>query len=483
MNSTPSSKLSIKEKIGFGLGDTASNFVWATLMSFIMFFYTDVFGITAVAVGTMFLFARCFDGFTDFLMGAIADRTKTRWGKFRPYLLWMCLPLALVTVLTFTVPDFDPTGKLVYAWVTYNLLMICYTAINIPYSALSGVMTDDPLDRTSLNSYRMVLAQCGGFLVNGLTLPLVAYFGRGNQELGFQLTTALFGLVIICMFLVTFATTRERISPEPTQKTNLGQDLGTLVSNRHWLVMFGTGMLDLVFIIVRAGTMVYYCKYYLALDEGRTTLFLLLGNVGFIVGAVVTRYLVAWIGKKNGLILAHVIMAAGAGLVYFVSPGYAWIAFALQIIHSFGGGLNATLYWAMIADTADFAEWKYRVRTTGIVFSATTCSQKIGMGIGGAIAGLLLTQFGYVAGAVQTAGANHGILLLVSVIPAVGFLAVALLFRTYGLTEDLCKTIREDLADRRLSREQAGSVIPPVSGPLEPAVALAGAGNKPAGGA
>ena len=444
-------KISLKEKIGFGLGDTASNLVWATLMSFIMYFYTDVFGITAAAVGTMFLVARVFDGVTDFFAGAIADRTSTRWGRFRPYLLWMCLPMALVTVLTFTVPDFDPTGKLIYAWVTYNLLMLVYTAINIPYSALSGVMTDDPLERTSLNSYRMVLAQAGGFLVNGAMLPLVKYFGKGNEALGFQMTTALFGLLIVCLFLATFATTRERIHPDPAQKTSLKEDLVTLFRNRHWIIMFAAGMLDLAFIIVRAGTLVYYCKYYLNLDEGRTTTFLLLGNIGFIAGAVGARFLVRAAGKRNGLIYAHILMAASAGAAYLVAPSQLGLAFTLQVLHTIGGGLNATLYWAMIADTADFSEWKFKVRTTGIVFSATTCSQKIGMGIGGAVAGFLMTNFGYVAGAVQSAQSNHGILLLVSLIPAVGFAVVALLFRSYGLTEDLCATIREDLAARRLA--------------------------------
>lgn len=445
-------RISIKEKIGYGLGDTASNLVWATLMSFIMYFYTDVFGITAAAVGTMFLFARSFDGITDFVTGAIADRTNSRWGKFRPYLLWMCLPLAVITVLTFTVPDFDPTGKLVYAWVTYNLLMLAYTAINIPYSALSGVMTDDPLDRTSLNSYRMVLAQCGGFIVNGATLPLVAYFGQGNEALGFQLTTALFGLLIVTFFLVTFATTRERIQPEPEQKTTLKEDLGTLFKNRHWVIMFAAGMLDLTFIIVRAATLVYYCKYYLNFDEGRTTTFLLIGNIGFIAGAIATRFLVRAVGKKSGLIIAHVILAVSAAATFWVPPGQFGLIMAMQVLHAIGGGFNATLYWAMIADTADFSEGKFKVRTTGIVFSATTCSQKIGMGIGGAITGYLLTNFGYIAGATQTAGANHGILLLVSLIPAAGFAFVAILFLGYGLNENVCKTVREDLAQRRLRK-------------------------------
>jgi GPH family glycoside/pentoside/hexuronide:cation symporter len=443
-------KLSIKEKVGYGLGDTASNLVWATLMSFIMYYYTDVFGIAAAAVGTMFLFARFFDGITDFMTGAIADRTNSRWGKFRPYLLWMCAPLAIITVLTFTVPDFDPTGKLVYAWVTYNLLMLFYTLVNIPYSALSGVMTDDPLDRTSLNSYRMVLAQCGGFLVNGATLPLVAYFGKGNEALGFQLTTALFGLLVVVLFLVTFSTTKERIQPEAEKKTTLRGDLGTLFRNRHWVIMFAAGMLDLTFIIIRAATLVYYCKYYLNFDEGRTTTFLLLGNIGFIAGAVATRFLVRAVGKKAGLITAHIILAVTAAATFWVPPQHVWLVMLMQILHTIGGGFNATLYWAMIADTADFSEWKFKVRTTGIVFSATTCSQKIGMGIGGAVTGYLMTSFGYIAGAVQTAQASQGILMLVSLIPAAGFALVACLFAGYGLNEEVCKTVREELAARRL---------------------------------
>jgi GPH family glycoside/pentoside/hexuronide:cation symporter len=445
-------KLTFQEKFGYGLGDTASNFFWATIMSFLMFYYTDIFGLPAAAVGTLFLFARIFDGASDFVMGAIADRTKTRWGRFRPYLLWTGLPLAAVATLTFTTPDLAPSGKLIYAWVTYNLLMILYTAINIPYSALSGVMTDDPLDRTSLNSYRMTLAQVGGFIVNAATLPLIAYFGHGNQSKGYPMTIAVFGLAATVLFLVAFATTRERIQPAPEQRTKLLQDLRSLLGNRHWVVMFLAGVLDLAFIIVRAGTLVYYCKYYLRLDEKQTSTFLVLGNVGFIAGALITRFAVQALGKKHAFIAAHLLFALSAAAAYLVPPQWTAAAFSLQALHGFAGGLNATLYWAMIADTADFAEWKFRVRTTGIVFSATTCSQKVGMGIGGALAGYLLTNFGYIAGATQTAHANQGILLLVSLIPAAGFMVVVAVFQFYGLDEQFCRTMRVDLTERRRSR-------------------------------
>jgi len=446
-------KLSFQEKLGYGLGDTASNFVWATMMSFLMYYYTDIFGITAAALSALLFFARTTDGVADFAMGAIADRTTTRWGKFRPYLLWMSVPLALAAFLVFTTPGFGPTGKLVYAWITYNLLMLLYTAANIPYSALSGVMTDDPIERTSLNSYRMALSQVGGFIVNGCMLTLVVFFGRGNQAAGYQATIALFGVIAVALFLVTFFSTRERISPDPSQKTRLTDDLKTLFRNPHWVVMFVAGLTALTFIIVRCSTLMYYCKYFLHFDESQTSTFLVLGNVGFVLGAVVTRFIVKLAGRKAGYILTHIALALSCAAFYWIPPHSAGLANLLQVLNGAAGGANATLYWAMIADTADFGEWKFNVRTTGIIFSATTCSQKVGMGLGGALTGLLLTHFGYVAGAVQTPRANHGILLLVSLIPAAGFLFIATIFFRYGLNEHTCSMIRADLTQRRLERE------------------------------
>jgi GPH family glycoside/pentoside/hexuronide:cation symporter len=456
--STPA-KLTFGEKFGYGLGDTASNFVWGTMMSFLMFYYTDIFGISAAAVGTLFLFARVSDGGVDFLMGAIADRTRTRAGKFRPYLLWMSIPLALTFILTFTTPSIGITGKIVYAWITYNLLMVFYTAINIPYSALSGVMTDDPLDRTSLNSYRMAMAQVGGFIVNAATLPLIVYFGHHNQAAGYQRTVMVFAVISVLLFLATYATTRERIHPPAAQKTKLGEDLKTLFANRHWVIMFAAGITALTFIIIRGGTLLYYCKYYLGFDAKQTSTFLVLGNVGFIAGAISTRFIVKAFGKKNSYILTQLGLAASCAVFYFLAPGQIDVIYALQILNGAVGGMNATLYWAMIADTADFAEWRFGVRTTGIVFSATTCSQKVGMGIGGAVSGALLTHFGYVAGVAQTTHANHGILLLVSLIPAAGYFFIACIFGLYGLTEPLCHKMREDLAARRAERDMAADGV------------------------
>lgn len=450
-------KLSFREKLGYGLGDTASNFVWATIMSFLMFFYTDIFGISPAAAGALLFFARLFNAGIDFLMGILADRTQTRWGKFRPYLLWMALPLALVATFTFTVPDLSARARLAYAWVTYNLLMVCYTAINIPYSALSGVMTDDPMERTSLNSYRMVLAQVGGLAVSSGTLWLIAHLGGGNDARGYQYTMALFGVVMVLLFWFAFATTRERIHPLPGQRAALFAGVGSLFSNRHWVFIFVAGILDLTFIVIRGETLMYYCTYCLHLDKGGTSTLMVLGNVGFIAGAVATQALVARLGKKGGFILGHLLLGISCAAFYFVPPAQLGQIQFWQVVNGIGGGVNATVYWAMVADTADFTEWKFGSRTTGLVFSATACSQKIGMAVAGFLPGLLLADFGYVVGATQAPRAELGITLLVSLIPAAGFLLIAALFTRYGLTDAVCHSMRGELMERRSQRSGIAS--------------------------
>ena len=445
-------KLTVTEKVGYGLGDTASNFVWALMMNFILFYYTDIFGITAAAAGTMLLFARSTDGIADFIIGAMADRTKTRWGRFRPYLVWMCLPLGIAFVLTFTTPNFSMQGKLVYAWITYNVLMLSYSLINIPYGALSGVMTDDPLERTSLNSYRMAFAQGGGILANTSFLWLVKKFGDGDQAAGAQWTVVVFSAIAIVLFLAAFFTTTERIHPPVDQKTRLRDDVKSLFSNRHWVVMFLAGITNITFAVVQGSGTIYYLKGYLNWGEELIAAFFLIGGVAMIIGATLTRFAVKALGKKRAFIISMVLVALTAIPFYWIPPGQTSLVFTFRVLGMLFAGINATLFWALVADTADFSEWKFNVRTTGIVFSATTCAQKVGMGVGAALAGSLLTQFGYVANAVQTSQASRGILLLVSIVPAVGYLLVAALFSVYGLTEPICKTIREDLADRRAKR-------------------------------
>jgi GPH family glycoside/pentoside/hexuronide:cation symporter len=446
---TKSMKLSFAEKFGYGLGDTASNFVWALMMNFIMFYYTDIFGITAAAAGTMLLFARSTDGVVDFFIGAIADRTKSKWGRFRPYLVWLCVPLSVVFVLAFTTPNISPAGKIVWAWVTYNLMMMLYSAINIPYGALSGVMTDDPLERTSLNSYRMSLAQIGGIIANSSFMVLIVKFGGQNQQLGAQRTVMLFSAIAIVLFIISFLTTKERIHPPANQHTKMTQDLKTLFLNRHWIMMFVTGIVNITFAVVRGTAGIYYLKSYLHWDGGQIGTYFLVSGLAMIFGAMMTRFAVQAVGKKAAFITSMVLVALTAIPFYWIQPDQTALVFTFVILGMICAGINATLFWALVADTADFQEWKYKTRTTGVVFSATTCAQKAGMGIGAAFAGFLISGFGYIPNAVQTPDALHGIILLNSLIPAAGLLLLAGCFSIYGLNEQICKTMRHDLAQRR----------------------------------
>lgn len=459
-------RLSLLEKAGYGLGDTASNFVWALMMNFIMYFYTDIFGITAAATGTMLLVARATDGLFDFFMGALADRTRTRWGKFRPYLLWLCVPLAVVFVMAFTTPAAAAPAKLAYAWLTYNLLMLLYSAINIPYGALSGVMTDDPLDRTSLNAWRMGLAQVGGIVANTSFLWLVARLGGGDDAAGARRTVTLFAVAAVGLFLVTFFTTRERIQPPATQKVGLRRDLQMLLANPHWLLMFVVGIVNITFAVIRGSAGIYYLKSFQgwAADEApvapyfplnRIAAFFLVGGLAMIAGAMLTRPVVQRIGKKWAFVVSLLAVAATAVPFFFIRPGQTGLVFLFHVVGMLAAGINATLYWTLLADTADFAEWKFDARSTGLVFSATTCAQKAGMGIGAAVAGLILDWCGYVPNEQQSAAALRGILAMMSLIPAVGLAGLALAFCGYGLSEGQCATIRDELAARRSSREGA----------------------------
>ena len=457
---TKTMKLPFVEKFGYGLGDTASNFVWALMMNFIMFYYTDIFGITAAAAGTMLLFARSTDGVVDFFIGAMADRTKSKWGRFRPYLVWLCVPLAAVFILAFTTPNISPAGKIVWAWVTYNLMMLLYSAINIPYGALSGVMTDDPLERTSLNSYRMSLAQIGGIIANSSFMVLIVKFGgesQQQQQVGAQRTVMMFSAIAIVLFLISFLTTKERIHPPANQHTKLTQDLKTLFLNRHWIMMFVTGIVNITLAVVRGTAGIYYLKSYLHWDGGQIGTWFLVGGLAMIFGAMMTRFAVKAIGKKAAFMTSMVLVALTAIPFFWLQPDQTALVFMFQILGMISAGINATLFWALVADTADFQEWKYKTRTTGVVFSATTCAQKAGMGIGAAFAGFLISAFGYVPNATQSADAIHGILLLNSLIPAFGLLVLAAFFTIYGLDEHICKTMREDLAQRREKEESSAT--------------------------
>jgi len=440
-------KLSFKEKVGYGLGDFACNLVFSTLMLYLMFFYTDVFGIPAAVVGTLMLVISVWDAISDPLMGGIADRTTTRWGKFRPYLLWLAVPFAVTTALTFTTPPFSVSGKIVYAYITYFLLTTVFTAINVPYSALSGVMTDDSIERTGLNAYRMGFSQFGNLLVGAGTLPLVALLGKGNQALGYQLTMISFGILGLILFLVCFSSTRERISPPEGQKTSLKADLRMLMMNRPWQVIFIVGILSFIFIILRTSVVMYYFNYFVE-SQRLIPFFMASTSIAAIIGVMFSKPMVKRIGKKGTFALGQLVSAATV-IFFFLPKTAVFSMFAANMVYGMASFMTIPITWAMIADTADYAEWKYRIRSTGIVFSASTFAHKLGIGIGGGLGGWLLTVFGYVPGVSQTNTAVLGIKSMMSVIPAIGAILVALLIIFYKIDEDLCHRMREELAKQR----------------------------------
>ncbi|MBN2011872.1 MFS transporter [candidate division KSB1 bacterium] len=441
-------KISFKEKVGYGLGDTASNLYFQMFMNFLLFFYTDIFGISAAAAGTMLMLSRIWDAVNDPMMGVIADRTNTRWGKFRPYLIWISAPIAIVGVLTFVTPDLSPTGKLVYAYITYTLMMMAYTAINIPYSALMGVLSPDTQQRTSVSTYRFVLAFIGAFIVQGLTLPMVNYFGGGNQAVGFPMAMAVYGILAGILFYITFVTTRERVQPPADQQTSLKHDLSDLVKNRPWMTLLVMGIFSLGYIIIRSGTIMYYFKYYIG-NQNLASLFMVTGTVAVIAGVACTQFLAKRFGKKKVYISVMGISTLLSMVFYFIPGDQIVLIFVLNILIVGIMAPNSPLLWAMYADTADYSEWKNGRRATGLVFSAATFSQKMGIAIGGGLAGWLLAMFGFVANVEQSADTLNGIRLMMSFIPAAGSLIATIAAFFYELDDNTMKSIEAELCARK----------------------------------
>ena len=441
-------KLSIKEKVGYGLGDFAANIVFQTVMIFLMYYYTDIFGIPAAAVGTLFLVSRIWDAVNDPLMGALADRTKSKHGKFRPWIKWTAIPFGVMAVLMFTTPDFSVQGKIIYAYATYILMMMIYTANNIPYGALSGVMTSDSVERTSLNSYRFVLGQSAALMVQALTLPLIAFFGAGDKAVGYQMTMGLFALIAIGMFYVTFYNTKERIEPVQTDPTPLKDDLKDLFSNRPWMILFVMGLVTFIFLSLRIAVGLYYFQYYVG-DEGLFSMFAVLGTIGLIIGIPLSKPLTKKFGKRNTYIASNILSGITVLALFLPGPNDYFIAYALSALIGFFNGPGVPILWAMYADTADYSEWKYGRRATGIVFSAATFGQKFGWGIGGAITGWLLALFNYAPNTVQSDETIFGIKLMLSIIPGILMILSAGFLLFYDLTEDYMEKIQFELSNRR----------------------------------
>ncbi|KPZ72850.1 Inner membrane symporter YicJ [Shewanella sp. P1-14-1] len=438
--------ISVKEKIAYGLGDTASNIVFQTVMLFLTFFYTDIFGISPAFVGTMFLAVRFIDAITDPLMGALTDRTETKWGKFRPYLIWFALPFGIISVMAFTTPDLAEEGKMIYAFVTYTALMMVYTAINIPYCALGGVLTADPKERVSVQSYRFVFAMIGGLMVSALTLPLVEYFGQGDQAKGYQLTIAAMSALGVVMFILCFLGTKERLHPPKDQNLSFKKDFKLLWQNDQWRILSIAAIWLLSGMVLKTSLAIYYVKYYLNMPDS-ITLFITLGMIGNIFGCILAEPLAKRVCKVKAYITIQIIAAALCIAAYFVSGEQVELAFALFIVWGFTFNMGTPLLWAKMADVVDYGQYKTGVRITGMIYSSIIFFIKLGVAIGGAAAGWLLAFYGYQADLEQTEATQHGILMSFTLYPAVGSIIVAIVMKWYTLDNKAVSQVHAEITE------------------------------------
>lgn len=454
------SKVTIKEKIGYSFGDFASSMFWKLFSMFLMIYYTDVVGISPAEVGTMFLLTRLWDGLNDPLMGIIADRTVTSKGKFRPYLLWIAIPFGIIGVLTFSVPDIGDGGKLVYAYITYTLMMMVYTAINVPYSSLMGVMTPNPVERTSLASFRFIGAYSGGIFMTATVPYLLEYFKNSGADLArsYQFTVTIYAIIAVIMFVLTYKWTNERVKPLMT-KNSIKKDLKDLSKNVQWFIMLVSGIAVLIFNSLRDGTIMYYFKYFVK-DQSIPVL----GNVQWdkLAGAYMTLWLVSNLlgvllakplaekyGKKYTFIGAMFIAGVFSLIFYWIDPNKIILIFLLNIIIGLSAGIVLPLIWSMYADISDYSEWQTGRRATGLVFSSSSMSQKMGWTLGGAITGWLLSSYGFEANAVQSIESLKGIRMLISIYPALGAFLAALILLKYKLSDAFMASITLELDERR----------------------------------
>jgi glycoside/pentoside/hexuronide:cation symporter, GPH family len=463
--STDGDRLKTSEYIGYALGDTASNFFFQTFNIFLTYYYVDVWGIPATALLWLIPLVRAFGAFDDVIMGLIADRTHTRWGKFRPYLLFGALPYGICGYLMFAGPDLGPNGKIIYAAITYALMMVSYTVINVPYSAMLGVISPSPRTRTVASTCRFVGAFGAAFLISLFVRPLVKHLGAESEIRGFQLTMAIFAVVAVGLILITFATTKERVRPPPQQQTNVREELGELLHNWPWVVLLVASIFSNAFSALRSGSTIFYFKYVEGYDSSpfvwgldRTTLFLTSGALGLVLGTVCLGPIARKIDKKY--------YAAGLSLVtglcflsfFFIPKGRFGLMVAVNMLAQFCAGPTSALTWALYADVADYGEFKYRRRSTGLIYSASLFSIKAGILIGGFLVPLFLAQFGYVKGAeTQTAKALLGIAIAFSVGPSLFALLKTVALLIYPLNQKRLDEVELELASRRAAAAPAAT--------------------------
>ncbi len=457
--------IKLKEKIGYGFGDMASSMFWKLFGSYLMIFYTDVFGLPAAVVGTLFLVTRVWDSAFDPIVGVVADRTHSRWGKFRPYLLFLAIPFSVIGVLTFVTPPFGDNGKLVYAYVTYSLMMMVYSAINVPYASLLGVMSDNPKERNTLSTYRMAFAYIGSFIALLLFMPMVNFWSGHSKEIaaqqqGWTLAVAVIAVMCALLFIGCFAFTRERVKALHEKQAPLKEDLKDLWKNRPWWILLGAGVAALVFNSIRDGATVYYFKYFIVEEDFQTIsffgvsfvlsgLYLSVGQIANIAGVILAAPVSNRIGKKQTYMGSMAIATVLSILFFWFDKDNLALIFTFQILISICAGSIFPLLWSMYADCTDYSELKTGNRATGLIFSSSSMSQKFGWAIGSALTGWLLSYFGFVANEVQQAEAIQGIKMFMSFLPAAGTLLSIVFISMYPLSEKKMLEISAALKSRR----------------------------------
>ena len=472
--------LSIKEKIGYSLGDLSANLVFQTLITYLAYFYTDIYGLNADDATAIIFFVgtAAAIGFNP-IIGALADRTNSKWGKFRPWILWTAVPLGITSVLAFTTPDFSYSGKVIYAVVTYTLLLLLYAGSNLPYSALSGVITGDMKERNSISAYRFVAVMFAQFFVQVFMLPIIMYAGDGDKALGIEITMTWLAVIGTILLLITFITTKERIVPTQEQSSSLLEDIKDLIKNIPWVIMLTITTLLFITLSMKGGAYVYYFENYVSensLSNFISPILDFLSNIGInffgndpvsagfglfnaggiifmIVGISLSKMLADKYGKRNVFGFFLFISTLFILIFYILSPESIALIFGAQIFHGFFYGITIPLLWAMIADVADYSEWKNNRRATAIIFSAMMVGLKLGLSIGGALVASVLGSYGYVPNSVgeQTESAILGTKMLVSIFPSIPFLVAAALLFFYVIDKKMEEKIEKDLLKKRKS--------------------------------
>ncbi|OUR97626.1 hypothetical protein A9Q86_15540 [Flavobacteriales bacterium 33_180_T64] len=456
-------KLSIKEKIGYALGDTSANIAWRTIGPFLPIFYTDVFGLGTVAVATLLLVIRLGDGVTDLVMGTIADRTKTRWGKFRPWLLWTALPFGVALVLQFTTPNLSLSGKLIWAYATSIFYTLAYTANNVPYSALMGVMTSNLKERTQLSSFRFLGAYFGGIIATIGVIVLVDFLGNGNDNLGYQYTMYVLAIILASFSIITFFTTRERVPAPKNSTVSIKQDLKDIANNKPWIILLFLGFVFVTYNIIKQGSAMFYFTHFVddsnnffgSLSKwggknGLAGLYILSLLIISMISTFFAPYLTKLLGKVKLFIICIAFSAITAAVMFWLKSDQIGYIFSLGIISEFGAGIMPVLFFAMLGDAADYSEYKNGRRATGLIFSAGAFAMKFGSGVAGAITLLVLNIYSYDGQAiVKTSEMLLGIKLNMSIVPAIFVLfgIVALFF--YPLNTKKMEEIELELEQRR----------------------------------